>query len=468
MMKITLTLTFFLLLSISAFTQFSTSRIPITEVFSANGKFSVKSFSYDDEFPTTRGKSIVYKGDKVIYEINRSFDVYTFERYFLTISNDGSTIAYLANATYKDDGFKNVIIYKNGKRAQTYTTKEFSSCNADVEKCKLFYDNSAIVVDNQKSKPGLIVFKEGTTEEEKFLNEQYVLNDNDIIYCVDTKKVVTLYDLKKCEIIKKVSFESVYQKLKKLKRKPPKTDFYEYAYKYIPDFVIKGTQKQLAAEIAESTGLKYVNINTPDFLNYKIYRITLAGYLTKNGNFEIDTLSCPKEIDENKIRKIMTANIFDASFLSPKTEKQYFKYFLGGFRNPIDSLAKQELLVEKEVQKKERIRRLTLDSINHIYIPVNLNDCFLQLDKILKPIDKETIKNYKSRGDMLGLHHGLGMWIRNNWGLWGGSRLQVYFAQRGFSEPDGVSAIILDGYYEWLKGETDGGAKFEHKYPVKN
>ncbi|SDC14165.1 DUF6794 domain-containing protein [Pedobacter soli] len=468
MMKITLTLTFFLLLSISAFTQSSTSQIPITEVFSANGKFSLKSFSYDDEFPTTRGKSIVYKGDKKVYEINRSFDVYTFGQYFLTISNDGSTIAYLANATYSDDGFKNVVIYKNGKRVQAYTTKEFSSCNPDVERCQLFYNNSAIVVDNQQSKPGFPVFKTGTTAEEKFLNQQYVMNDQDTIYCVDSKKIVTVYDLKKCEIVKKVPFESVYQKLKDLKPAIPKTDFFEYAYKYIPDFVILKTQKNLALEMEEKIGLKYVGINTPDFFDYKIYRITLAGYLNKNGNFEIDTLSCPKDIDEDKIRKIMTANIFDASFLSEKTEKQYFKFFSGGFRNPVDSLAKQELLVEKEAQKKERVRRLTLDSINHIYIPVNLNDCFLQLDKILKPIDKETIKNYKSSGEMLGLHHGLGMWIRNNWGLWGGSRLQVYFGQRGFSEPDGVSGIILDGYYDWIKGETSGGAKFEQKYPVKN
>lgn len=467
MMKITLTLTFFLLLSTAAFTQNSTSSIPITEVFSANGKFSVKSFSYDNEFPTTRGKSIVYQGNRKIYEVNRSFDVYTFDRYFLTISNDGSTIAYLANATYSDDGFKQVIIYRNGKRAQTYTTKEFSSCNADVEQCKLFYDNSATVIDNQKSKPGFIVFKEGTSDEEKFLNQQYVLNDNDTIYCVDTKKIVTVYDLKKCVIVGKIPFESVYQKLKNLERKIPKTDFFEYAYKYIPDFVIQKTQKKLAVEMEEKLGLKYVSVNTPDFFNYKIYRLTLAGYLTRNGNFEIDTLSCPKEIDEAKIRKIMTTNIFDASFISEKTEKQYFKFFTGGFRNPDDSLAKQELLAEKEAQKKERIRRLTLDSINHVYIPVNLKDCFLQLDKILKPIDKEVIKNYKSRGDMLGLHHGLGMWIRNNWGIWGGSRLQVYFGQRGFSEPDSVSSIILDGYYDWIKGELDGGASFEQKYPVK-
>ena len=468
MTKITLTFAFLLLLSIPVFSQSSTSRVPITEVFSSNGKFSVKSYSYDNEFPTTRGRSIVYNGDKVMYEINRSFDVYTFEPYFLTISNDGSTIAYLANATYRDDSFKNVIVYKDGKRAETYTTKEFSSCNSDVEKCNLFYDNSSTVIDYQKSKPELVVFKEGTTDEEKFLNEQYVLNYNDVIYCVDTKKMVTLYDLKKREIISKVPFASVYETLKRLKREIPKTDFFEYAHKYIPDFVIKKTQKKLAVEMENKTGLKYVDINTSDFLNYKIYRIVLAGYLTKNGNFEIDTLTCDKEIDENKIREIMTSNTFDASFLSEKTEKQYFKYFFGGFRNSVNALAKQELLAEKEEQKKERARRLTLDSINHVYIPVNLNDCFLQLNKTLKPIDREMIKNFKERSDLWSLHHGLGMWIRNNWGLWGGSRLQSYFAQRGFSEPDGVSSIILNECYDWLRGHQEAGTNFELKYPIKN
>jgi len=60
------------------------------------------------------------------------------------------------------------------------------------------------------------------------------------------------------------------------------------------------------------------------------------------------------------------------------------------------------------------------------------------------------------------------MWIRNNWGLWGGSRLQSYFAQRGFSEPDGISSIILDEYYGWLKGNQEAGPNFELKYPIKN
>ena len=55
------------------------------------------------------------------------------------------------------------------------------------------------------------------------------------------------------------------------------------------------------------------------------------------------------------------------------------------------------------------------------------------------------------------------MWLRNNWGLWGGSRLQKYMLERKIQHPDSMSAIILEFYYDWLNEQNDEWIKFETK-----
>jgi len=50
-------------------------------------------------------------------------------------------------------------------------------------------------------------------------------------------------------------------------------------------------------------------------------------------------------------------------------------------------------------------------------------------------------------------HFGLGMWIRNNWGLWAGGPLGESMAKQGFMHPDDMSGAILTAYAARLRGE---------------
>ncbi len=50
-------------------------------------------------------------------------------------------------------------------------------------------------------------------------------------------------------------------------------------------------------------------------------------------------------------------------------------------------------------------------------------------------------------------HFALGMWIRNNWGLWAGSRLATYFDEQGIHHPDDMSGVILRCYYHYIREE---------------
>lgn len=90
-----------------------------------------------------------------------------------------------------------------------------------------------------------------------------------------------------------------------------------------------------------------------------------------------------------------------------------------------------------------------VDTVPQIYIPQDLPDCIRQLDSMLSAEDKDYIRTEGAAA----VHFSLGMWMRNNWGLWGGSRLQTYFLNNGIQHPDDMSGVILDCYVKHLRGE---------------
>ena len=96
-------------------------------------------------------------------------------------------------------------------------------------------------------------------------------------------------------------------------------------------------------------------------------------------------------------------------------------------------------------------------------IPKDIKDCFITLDAMLSKADIDSIKALPNREATIRYHLGFGMWLRNNWGLWGGSRLQNYFLQRNIKHPDSMSGLILVYYYDWLNGKNEEWIKFDKK-----
>lgn len=87
-----------------------------------------------------------------------------------------------------------------------------------------------------------------------------------------------------------------------------------------------------------------------------------------------------------------------------------------------------------------------------VYIPKDLDDCFAELRRILPEKTVEAMKT-GSEDDMVLYHHGLGTWLRNNWGLWKGSRLSKWFNEKGIRHADDMSGIILDSFWRHLNGQ---------------
>lgn len=84
-------------------------------------------------------------------------------------------------------------------------------------------------------------------------------------------------------------------------------------------------------------------------------------------------------------------------------------------------------------------------------VPNNLAECFTELNRIFT---RDQIKHFKAVAeDELGKYHfGLGLSIRNTWGLWAGSQLAKYFNDIGVFHPDDMSAIIILSYHRYLNG----------------
>lgn len=87
-----------------------------------------------------------------------------------------------------------------------------------------------------------------------------------------------------------------------------------------------------------------------------------------------------------------------------------------------------------------------------VYVPADLADSFRELKKMLHPelIDK---MRQNPEEEMIVHHMGLGLWMRNNWGLWRGSRLKSYFNGIGVFHPDDMSGIILNSFWRHLNSK---------------
>src|ERR1043165_5754617 len=87
------------------------------------------------------------------------------------------------------------------------------------------------------------------------------------------------------------------------------------------------------------------------------------------------------------------------------------------------------------------------------YKPKTLDEAVLQLEKTHHDTTKQKIRAMTEDQFIGNSHMGLGMWVRNNWGLWAGGELSKYFKSIGIFHPDDMSGIILTSFYRQLKGQ---------------
>ena len=101
------------------------------------------------------------------------------------------------------------------------------------------------------------------------------------------------------------------------------------------------------------------------------------------------------------------------------------------------------------------------------YVPKNLAEAHEQLERLLPPAELEKIDRMKSEELMIEYHRSLGMNLRNQWGLWKGSRLADDLRKLGFHHPDDISMTILETFWDKRHGKDfrlEERAEFLRKY----
>jgi len=103
-----------------------------------------------------------------------------------------------------------------------------------------------------------------------------------------------------------------------------------------------------------------------------------------------------------------------------------------------------ETVDEFEKAHQRRIRR---EMIRGVYIPRDIGDTFVELNRLT---DKESRKKFKTMPEQLAaqkLHFSLGRWIIVNWSFYEGSRLTVWLNKAGLFHPDDMARFIIIMYH---------------------
>ncbi|HEX8284610.1 MAG TPA: DUF6794 domain-containing protein [Pyrinomonadaceae bacterium] len=442
--------------------------VHVVKTYSENGRFYLRTVPFDGEFPTTRGRTFVYETGKPepLYVFERGFDSVEKGDNNLVLGDDGEVIFYVIpwGADEGKDGLKSVNVYRRGRVVGGYTEAEVNGCDKKRERCTLVYNNDEQVVDRGRSNWGTPryqkAFKDGVSEREKFLSDFAVFSSGGFVYLTDSKRRTHTFDLKDGRLVGSEAFDDVYERIKG-KARFNRTELETYDAPTFIDLPLLKSGADSEAALAAHLGMRLVDDAETLAHRYRWYSLKLSLDLGRDGRMEIEALEAASGLQKEKVVEFFESHRFDASDIPAAFEKWHVGEKYVFLRKADPRVARAERLEEVKRERLEYERRLTAESIDGVYVPKNLGECFVELDKKLTEVDKKEMRAQPGREAMILYHFGLGMWMRNNWGLWGGSRLQKYFTDRGVKDPEEMSSVILYHYHPLplsrLAERPDGG-----------
>lgn len=212
-----------------------------------------------------------------------------------------------------------------------------------------------------------------------------------------------------------------------------------------------GQENRMPANLSQA--IKYLDSDCPDSLKQTI-QLTADKDLQKlgypwRGKYK-KVFEWTNRESNSKLRK----------YLSNKgvSLHQDIVVFLAFKKHLLGQSVKEKVLLKpyQKLEKKwkdEDEVRYAIDTLRGVYIPKDVSDCFKQIDSFWNDSTKLEVKQWTEDKFSARAHLGFGMWMRNNWQLWGGSRLSKYFNEMGITHPDDMSAIILHSYHRYLNNK---------------
>ena len=109
--------------------------------------------------------------------------------------------------------------------------------------------------------------------------------------------------------------------------------------------------------------------------------------------------------------------------------------------------SKAEIEFEKQYQK-----RIQQESLFGVYIPVDMEDAFVELSRLSDKNNLEYFKMAPEDSIKTRLHYGLGRWMIYNWQFYEGSRFSHYLKEKGISHPDDMAQFMIVSFHRKLNG----------------
>ena len=110
----------------------------------------------------------------------------------------------------------------------------------------------------------------------------------------------------------------------------------------------------------------------------------------------------------------------------------------------------QDALTKEEIYQKNYNKRIKKERLFGVYIPKDVPDAFVQLNKLTPREAKANFKTVQEEIAVKKLHFSLGRWIIHNWGFYEGSRLSHHLRQIGVAHPDDQARVIILSYHRYL------------------
>lgn len=127
--------------------------------------------------------------------------------------------------------------------------------------------------------------------------------------------------------------------------------------------------------------------------------------------------------------------------------KQLFVFILSFTSSLIITAQPPSSQAEYDAAYQQRIKK---EVLFNVYIPKDLPDAFIQLNKLIDDGSKRKFKEVDEEAAYQQLFFSFGRWITHNWGFYGGSRLSHYLRQLGITHPDDMARFIIITYHRNL------------------
>ena len=98
-------------------------------------------------------------------------------------------------------------------------------------------------------------------------------------------------------------------------------------------------------------------------------------------------------------------------------------------------------------------QRIRMTHINGSYIPKDLDDAMIHLDRVVEEGGKKRFAMQPEDEAVRKMHFSFGRWMVMHWGFYEGSRLSHFLKKKGISYPDDMASVLMRCYHRKLNNK---------------